>query len=77
MRPVSPFGHVQCLSERGFCSLVFKVYFHVLGEEQRGGGVCTQSSGIVVEEWSRGSKSDILKVHTWLYILKLNGDRTE
>lgn len=63
--------------QRGFCILVLRVYFHVLGEEQRGGGMCTQSSGIAVEEWSRGSKSDILKVHTWFCFLKLNGNRTE
>lgn len=52
-------------------------YFPVLGEDQRCVGMCTQSSGTVVEEWSRGSKSDIRKVHTWLCFLKLNRDRTE
>ena len=77
MRFVSPLGHVQCLSDRGFYSLVLKVYFCVLDEEQRGGDMSTQSSGRVVKEWFRGSKSDILKVHTWLCFMKLNGDRTE
>lgn len=55
IRPVWPFGHVPCLSERYLYSLVFKVFFHMLGEEQRGRCVYIQSSGIEVEEWPGGA----------------------
>lgn len=67
-----PLGHVQCLSERDFYSLMLKLHFHLLGEEQRSGGVYTQSSEAVLGREVRHPEGPQLA-----YFLKLNGSRTE